>query len=113
MPSPAPSGPMGKVVTLSLLHLRFTCGVAVDLDLPPIWELVAWGRGKVEGLATLNQALMPGLPSCCRIFGGRAHFSTYLPLIAFVKKLEPDETLPQTRVYRGGVHALADSPRIG
>ena len=35
LPSPAPSGPMGKVPTLSLLHLRFVCGVAADVDLPP------------------------------------------------------------------------------
>ena len=39
----------------------------------------------MEGLATLNYALMRGLPSCCRIFGGRAHFSASTPLLAFVK----------------------------
>ena len=57
MPSPALSGLTGKVATLSLLHLRFTCRVALDVDLPPIWESVARGRGKMEGLVTLNQAL--------------------------------------------------------
>ena len=41
LPSPALAGPTGKVATLSLLHLRFVCGVAADVDLPPIWELVA------------------------------------------------------------------------
>ena len=61
MPSPAPSGPTGKVVTLSFLHPRFACGVAADEDLPPIWESVARGRGKMDGLATLNQALMRGM----------------------------------------------------
>ena len=30
-PFPAPSGPTGKVATLSLLNLRFTCGVTVDV----------------------------------------------------------------------------------
>ena len=35
--SPAPSGPTGKVATLSLLHLRFACRVAVNVDGPPIW----------------------------------------------------------------------------
>ena len=41
LPSPAPAGPMAKVATLSLLHLHFVCGVAADVDLPPIWESVA------------------------------------------------------------------------
>ena len=41
----------------------------------------------MDGLATLNQALMRGLPSCRRIFGGRAHFSASLPLLAFVKNV--------------------------
>ena len=87
LPSPVPSGPTGKVATLSLLHLHFSCGVAVDVDLPPILESVAWGRGKMDRLATLNQALMRGLPSCHRVFGGRAPFSASLPLLAFVKNV--------------------------
>ena len=37
LPSPAPSVPTGKVATLSLLHLRFACGVAVDVYLLPVW----------------------------------------------------------------------------
>ena len=37
LPSPDPSGPTGKVATLSLLHLQFTWGVAVDVDLPSIF----------------------------------------------------------------------------
>ena len=37
------------------------------------------------GLATLNQALVRGLPYCCRFFGVRAHLSASLPLIVFVK----------------------------
>ena len=41
----------------------------------------------MDGLATLNQALMRGLPSCRRIFGGSAHFSAFLPLLAFVKNM--------------------------
>ena len=44
------------------------------------------GQVKTEGLATLNQALMRGLPSCRRVFGGRAYFSASLPLHALVKK---------------------------
>ena len=85
--SPSPSAPTGKVVTLSLLHLRFACRVAVDGDLPPIWEVVTQGKGRMEGLATLNQTLMRGLPSYSRVFGGRNHFSASLPLLAFVKSV--------------------------
>ena len=62
VPSPSPSSPMGKVMTLSLLHLHFVCGVAMDRDLPPIWEAVERGKGRMEGIATLNQVLIQGLP---------------------------------------------------
>ena len=101
LPSPAPSALMGKVATLPLLHLSFTCGVVMDRDLPPIWEAVAQVKGRMEGLATLNQALMRGLPSFRRFFGGRARFSASVHLLVFVKNvsllnpyLEP--------VYTGG-----------
>ena len=87
VPSPAPSAPTGKVTTLSLLHLRFTCRVAVDGDLPQIYEEVTRGKGRMEGLATLNQALMRGLTSCFQVFGGRDHFSASLPLLTFLKNL--------------------------
>ena len=85
----------------------------MDVDLPLIWESVAWGRGKIEGLATLNQALMRGLPSCRRIFGERAHFSASLPLLAFVKNLSLMNPSLDPVCTGGGVHALVDSPRIG
>ena len=87
VPSPALSAPMVKVVTLSLLQLRFTCGVEVDGDLPLIWESVARGNGRMEGISTLNQALVMGLPSCRWVFGGRAYFSASLPLLVFVKNV--------------------------
>ena len=112
-PSPAQSVPTVKVATLSLLYLRFVCGVAADVELTSIWESVSRGRSRMDGLAALNLALMRGLPSCRRVFGGRADFRASLPLIAFVKNvsllnpsLDPDCT-------GGGVHALGDSPRIG
>ena len=54
---------------------------------PPIWESVAHRKGRIERLATLNQSLMQGLPSCFWVFGGRYHFSTSLPLLVFVKNL--------------------------
>ena len=86
-PSPAFSVPMGKVVTLSLLNLRFACRVEVDGDLPPIWKEVARRKGMMERLATLNQVVMWGMPSCCWVFGGRDHFSASLPPIAFLENM--------------------------
>ena len=86
LPSPSPSASSGRVADLSLLHLRFACGVAGDLDLSPIWEEVARAKGRMEGLATFNQTLLRGIPCCRRVFGGRAHFSASIPLLAFVNK---------------------------
>ena len=68
-----------------LLQTHFVCGVAVDGDLPTICEAVARGKGRIEGIAKLNQSLMRGLSSCCQVFRGRAHFGASLPLLAFVK----------------------------
>ena len=105
LPSPSPEAPTGKVVTRYLLHFCFLCGVAVDGYLPPIWEAVVRGRGRVEGLATMNQALMHDLPSYRRVFGGRTHFSASLPLIAFetnVILLNPYLDPVCTRKGRGG-----------
>ena len=62
VPYPSPSAPTRKVAILSLLHLHFACRVAVDGYLPPIWEAVDQGKDRMEGLYTLNQALMRGLP---------------------------------------------------
>ena len=110
--SPSPSAPTGKVVTLSLLHLRFACRVAVDGDLPPIWEVVTQGKGRMEGLATLNQTLMRGLPSYSRVFGGRNHFSASLPLLAFVKSVSLMKPSLDPEFTGGGGHDQTDSPRI-
>ena len=81
VPSPYLSNPTGKVATLSLLHLHLTCRVIVYGDLPPIWEVVTRGKGRMEGISTLNQALMRGLTSCCQIFGARDHFSSLPPCL--------------------------------
>ena len=86
-PSPSPIAPLVRVATLSLLHLCFKCGLTGYAELPPIWEEVARMKGRIEGLATLNQTLLRGIPSCWRIFGGRAHFRTSIPLLAFVKNV--------------------------
>ena len=59
----------------------------MDGDLHPIWEAFAQGRGGMEDLDILNQAMMRGLPSCSRVFGGRARFSASFPLLIFVKNV--------------------------
>ena len=41
----------------------------------------------MEGLATLNQALICFLPSCFWFFVSRAYFIASFPLVAFVKKV--------------------------
>ena len=83
--SPSTTTPSGRVAPLSLIHPHFACGVAGDADLTPIWEEVAHVKGCTEGLSTLNQTLLRGLPACQRIFRGREYFSASLPLLAFVK----------------------------
>ena len=70
-PPPYLVAPTGKVSITFLLHLRFGCRVVVDGNLPPIWEAVArGGEIRAEGLVTLNQDLMRGLPSYQWLFGG-------------------------------------------
>ena len=83
--SPSPAAPGGKVAHLSLFHLHFGCRVAGDSYLSSIWEAVAQGRDKTEGVVTLKQALLRGLPSSHKVLEGRAHFSASLPLLALVK----------------------------
>ena len=61
VPSPDPPAPTGKVATLYLLRLRFAYRVAADWELPRIWDAVSQEKGRMEGLSTLNQALMRGL----------------------------------------------------
>ena len=63
------------------MRLWFTCGVAEDGYLYPIWEDVAKTKVSTEGLATLNQALLMGLSSYRRVFKGRTHFSASFPLL--------------------------------
>ena len=54
LPSPSPAAPGVKVARISFVHLRFECGVAGHSNLPPLWEAVALGQSKTEGLVTLN-----------------------------------------------------------
>ena len=53
----------------------------------PIWEAGDRGGGKMEVISTLNQTLMMGIPSCCRLFWGRAHFSTSLTLLTLIQNV--------------------------
>ena len=80
LPSPLTTAPRGKVAHLSFLHLCFACGLEGESDLPLIWEAVAQRQGKTEGLATLNQAVMRGLPSCKRVFGGEGTLQRLPPI---------------------------------
>ena len=85
--SSSPAAPGGRVVYIYILHLLFSCGVAGDVDLTPIWEGVSQGNARIEGLSNLNQVFMRGIPYCCWVFGGRVHFSPSLPLLVFVKNI--------------------------
>ena len=66
LPSPSPVANSGSFAVLLLLHPRFAWGVAGDVDLTPIWEEVYQVKGITEGLATLNQTLLRGIPYCQR-----------------------------------------------
>ena len=87
--------------------------MARDDDLTTHWQALALGMRNTEGLATLNQALMRGLPSCRRVFGGRAHFSASLPLLALVKNVSLMNPSLDPACAGGGVHTLADSAGHG
>ena len=84
----------------------------MDGYVPPIWDAVAWGKGRMEGIVTLNQALMRVLPFCCRVFGGRAHFNSSLPLLAFVKNVSLLNPSLNPSCKGGVGHTLADAPNI-
>ena len=70
-------------------------------------------KGTMEGLTTLNQTLLRGLPSYCKVFGGRAHFSTSLPLLDFIKNVYLMNPSLDPAYDRGGVHALDEPPGHG
>ena len=59
-------------------------------------------KGRIKGLTTLNHTLLRGIPSCRRVFGGRAHFSAYLLLLEFFKNLFYLEPLPGPSLRWGG-----------
>ena len=66
----------------------------------------------MEGLATLKQALMRGLPTCFRVFIWRVHFSNSPPLLVFVKNVNLLNPSLDPTCTGEGVHTLDDTPRI-
>ena len=68
------------------------------------------GKDRTVGLATLNQNLMRGIPSYCRVSGGRMQFSASLTLLDLVKNGASVEPLPRTSLIWGGVHVIPDTP---
>ena len=73
----------GRSQSTVTLHAKRRCRRETVTTFP----VSAGGEGGIEGIATIYQALMRGLPSCCRVFRGRAHFRGSLPLIVFFKKM--------------------------
>ena len=45
----------------------------------PIWEAVSRGNGRTEGIVTLNQTLMRGMPSYRQVLGGMELFTPAPP----------------------------------
>ena len=115
LPSPSPATPEGRVMNLSILQILFACRLAGDRDLPPIWVAVARGKIRMEGLTTLNQMLMRGIPFCRRVFGERARFSVSLPLFTFLKKIHFGTTPwnQPTMGGGGGGYSKANAPGDG
>ena len=64
------AAPERRVATILILHLRFDFGVAGNGDMSPIREEVLRGKGRTEGLETINQTVMRRLTFCCWVFGG-------------------------------------------
>ena len=81
LPTPATTKMVNRVVILLILYLHFYYGVVGDSNSPPTWGDVKRFQGKVEMLATLDQALIRGIPPFCNNFGVSEYFSNSLPLI--------------------------------
>ena len=110
LPYPFPAAPMGKVTHLSLIHLRFTCRVVGYSNLSHMWDALVQGKGKMEGLTTLNHALMRSLISCRQVVGGRAYFRAYLPLLSLVRNVSLMNPYLDPACAGGwGFHAVDDS----
>ena len=117
LPSHYLAAPAGMDATLLLLHLRFTCRVAGDGDLSPIWEAVARGKINMEGLETLKQTLMRGLPSCIQVFGGGEGGGVALqslppPPITGQERVTVEPLLRPSLLWEG-VHSVSDTPGGG
>ena len=89
------------------LHMQgsWGCGVEGDAELPLIWEEVDQAKRRIEGLTTLNQALLIWIQSYQRVFRGRAHFSDYLQLLDFINNVYlMNPSLDPACVGGGGSH---------
>ena len=64
---------------------------------------------RTEVLATLNQTLMRGLPSCFWIFGERSHFSASPPLLVLVKNTSLWNPSLDPSCAGEGFHLMADT----
>ena len=109
LPSPSPTAPAERVLPFLLLHLRFDFLLKVDEYLPPIYEAVARIKFRTEVLANLNQTLMRGRLSCCRVFRGRAYFRSPLPLLALGKNMLLWNLFLEPDFDGGGIHSMADT----
>ena len=109
IPPHSPVTPSRRFPTLSILRLRFTCGVEGYRDLTPICEAVTRGKVRMEGLVTLNQTLIGGIPSCHWAFWSRSHLSASLPLLVLFNKILLCNSSKDTDCSRGGggVHSMA------
>ena len=58
-------------------------------------------KGRTEGLTTLYQMIMRGIPPHQRVFGRRSHFSVSLLLLAFINNVSL-KTPPWTQPTLGG-----------
>ena len=110
LPYPSLAASAGRISALLLIHLHFTWGVVGDADLPPISEGVTRVRGLTQGLATLNQDILRGIPSCWRVFWWSSHFSASLPLLAFVNNFSIMNPSLEPVCSRGGFHTLDIMP---
>ena len=67
-------------------------------------------KGRTEGLTTLYQMIMRGIPPHQRVFGRRSHFSVSLLLLAFINNVSLTNTSLDPAYAGGGGHAFYDAP---
>ena len=63
-------------------------------------------KGPTYGIATLNQAILKGIPSCQKVSRRGLYFSASLPLLAFINNLSLMKPSLDPSCSGGGVHVL-------